>query len=193
MLGGPHRSSGDLNKQKPCWGKRDGWCGKKSSIDGTIRPDPRQPTSPKTLSVYALPAWSSILAPNYKIKPHRGITKGVLRSHPGLIAPQKWQHCRIVVGGQPVHWQEGKCFVFDDSMLYRATNGTNEERAILLFDFDRPMRWPSSALNRLTISLMKRTAYYRDARRNLKKHARAKLTEADRDQAIADAMQRVAD
>ncbi|MEZ5830380.1 MAG: aspartyl/asparaginyl beta-hydroxylase domain-containing protein [Dongiaceae bacterium] len=138
-------------------------------------------------------AWFSILAPNYRIKPHRGITKGVLRSHLGLVVPQKWRLCRMVVDGQPVHWHEGKCFVFDDSMLHRVSNGSDEERAILLFDFDRPMRWPSSMLNRLAMSLMKRTAYYRDARRNLKRHARAQMTEAGRDQAIADAMQRIAD
>jgi beta-hydroxylase len=138
-------------------------------------------------------AWFSILSPNYRIKPHRGITKGVLRSHLGLIVPQRWKLCRMVVGGETVHWREGKCFVFDDSMLHRVSNGTDQERAILLFDFDRPMRWPASALNRLAMSLLKRTAYYRDARRNLKRHARAEMTDAGRDQAIADAMQRIAD
>jgi ornithine lipid ester-linked acyl 2-hydroxylase len=138
-------------------------------------------------------AWFSILAPNYKIKPHRGITKGVLRSHLGLIVPKRWQRCRMIVGGESVRWREGKCFVFDDSMLHQVWNRTDEERAILLFDFDRPMRWPASALNRLAMAMLKRTAYYRDARRNLKKHARAQITDAGRDQAIADAMQRIAD
>jgi beta-hydroxylase len=138
-------------------------------------------------------AWFSILAPNYRIKPHRGITKGVLRSHLGLIVPKQRQHCRMVVGDQTVFWREGTCFVFDDSMLHRVSNGTSEERAILLFDFDRPMRWPASALNRLAMALLKRTAYYRDARKNLKRHARAKVSDAGRDQAIADAMQRIAD
>ena len=138
-------------------------------------------------------AWFSILSPNYRIKAHRGITKGVLRSHLGLIVPQEWRRCRMVVDGEAIYWQEGKCVVFDDSRLHRVTNATSEERAILLFDFDRPMRWPSNALNRLVMSLMKRTAYYRDARRNLKKHARAQVTEAGRDQVIADAMQRIAD
>jgi beta-hydroxylase len=99
----------------------------------------------------------------------------------------------MIVGGETVRWREGRCFVFDDSMVHRVSNGTNEERAILLFDFDRPMRWPASALNRLAMSLLKRTAYYRDARRNLKKHARAQMSDANRDQAIADAMRRIAD
>ena len=138
-------------------------------------------------------AWFSILAPNYKIKPHRGITKGVLRAHLGLIVPKLWQQCRMVVGGETVRWREGKCFVFDDSMQHQVWNKTDEERAILLFDFDRPMRWPASALNRLAMSMLKRTAYYRDARKNFKKHARAEIGDAGRDQAIADAMQRIAD
>jgi beta-hydroxylase len=138
-------------------------------------------------------AWFSILAPNYKIKPHRGITKGVLRSHLGLIVPVRWQKCRMIVGGESVRWREGKCFVFDDSMLHQVWNNTDEERAILLFDFDRPMRWPASALNRLAMATLKRTAYYRYARKNLKKHARAQMNDAGRDQAIADAMQRIAD
>jgi beta-hydroxylase len=138
-------------------------------------------------------AWFSILAPNYKIKPHRGITKGVLRSHLGLIVPKRWQKCRMIVGGESVRWREGKCFVFDDSMLHQVWNRTDEERAILLFDFDRPMRWPASALNRFAMSMLKRTAYYRDARKNLKKHARAQMNDAGRDEAIAAAMQRIAD
>ncbi len=138
-------------------------------------------------------AWFSILAPNYRIKPHRGITKGVLRSHLGLMVPRHWKRCRMAVGGEMVHWREGKCFVFDDSLLHQVWNRTNEERAILLFDFDRPMRWPASALNRLAMKLLKRTAYFRDARRNLRRHERAQITEAGRDRAIADAMQRIAD
>ena len=138
-------------------------------------------------------AWFSILSPQYKIKPHRGITKGVLRSHLGLIVPKKWRHCRMAVADQMVHWREGQCFVFDDSCTHQVWNNTDEERAILLFDFDRPMRWPASALNRMAMGLFKRTAYYRDARRNLKRHERKQISEANRDAAIADAMQRIAD
>jgi beta-hydroxylase len=138
-------------------------------------------------------AWFSILGPRYKIKPHRGITKGVLRSHLGLIVPKDWKRCRMRVEDTVVRWRPGVCFVFDDARTHQVFNDTDDERVILLFDFDRPMRWPASALNRLAMALMKRTAYYRDARRNLKRHQRAVMTEAARDGAIADAMQRVAD
>jgi len=138
-------------------------------------------------------AWFSILAPRYKIKPHRGITKGVLRSHLGLIVPRDWKRCRMWVDDEMVRWREGRCFVFDDARTHRVFNNTDEERVILLFDFDRPMRWPASALNRMAIGLLKRTAYYRDARKNSKRHERGLQPAAARDQSIADAMQRIAD
>lgn len=138
-------------------------------------------------------AWFSILGPRYKIKPHRGITKGVLRSHLGLIVPREWRRCRMRVEDTVVWWQPGKCFVFDDARMHQVINDTDEERVILLYDFDRPMRWPASMLNRWAMALLKRTAFYRDARKNLKRHERALLTEAARDEAIAGAMHRVAD
>jgi aspartyl/asparaginyl beta-hydroxylase (cupin superfamily) len=138
-------------------------------------------------------AWFSILGPRYKLKRHRGITKGVLRAHLGLIVPREWQNCRMNVDGEVVRWREGKCFVFDDARLHHVVNGTDEERVILLFDFDRPMRWPASMLNRWAMALLKRTAFYRDARKNLKRHARGAATNPARDAAIADAMQRVGD
>lgn len=138
-------------------------------------------------------AWFSILGPRYRIKPHRGITKGVLRSHLGLIVPREWRRCRMRVEDTVVRWREGQCFVFDDARTHQVINDTDEERVILLYDFDRPMRWPASMLNRWAMALLKRTAFYRDARKNLKRHERALMTETARDAAIADAMQRVAD
>jgi beta-hydroxylase len=138
-------------------------------------------------------AWFSILSPRYRIKPHRGITKGVLRAHLGLIVPQDWKRCRMKVEDEVVRWRPGRCFVFDDARTHQVFNETDEERVILLFDFDRPMRWPASMLNRWAMALLRRTAYYRDARKNLKRHERKLLSEKARDEAIADAMQSVAD
>lgn len=137
-------------------------------------------------------AWYSIMSPNYHVKRHKGLTKGVLRAHLGLIVPKRWQECRMVVDGETLHWREGRAFVFDDSRIHEVWNKTDEERAILLLDFDRPMRWPASALHLLAMRLLKRTAYYRDARKNLKRYEGANLSEKDRDQAISDAMQRIA-
>jgi beta-hydroxylase len=48
-------------------------------------------------------AWFSILAPGYHIPPHRGITKGLLRIHLGLLIPQQRERCRIRVAGEVRH------------------------------------------------------------------------------------------
>ena len=133
-------------------------------------------------------AWFSILAPFYKIKPHSGITKGIVRSHLGLIVPANRERCRMWVDEEKIHWDQGKCVVFDDSRKHRVLNSTEEERVVLLFDFDRPMRWPGRMLHRLAMTLIKRTAYYHDARRNLKQRERGA-----RDGAITETMQRIAD
>jgi beta-hydroxylase len=45
-------------------------------------------------------------------------------------------------------------------------NDTSEERAVLLFDFERPMRRPGQILSRLMLKVLRRTAYFRDAQRN---------------------------
>jgi beta-hydroxylase len=47
-------------------------------------------------------------------------------------------------------------------------NDTDEERVVLIFDFDRPMRPFGRAVNKLMMWGIKRTAYFKDAERNLK-------------------------
>jgi beta-hydroxylase len=109
----------------------------------------------------------SILAPGYRIPPHRGPTNGIIRIHLGLIVPRDSASCRIRVDNEVFGWQEGKCVVFDDSYEHEVWNNTNEQRAVLFFDVDRPLRLPGRIVNRLLIALMKRTAYVQDTHRNL--------------------------
>jgi beta-hydroxylase len=66
-----------------------------------------------------------------------------------------------------ISWQAGKCFVFDDIYEHEVWNDTDEERIVLLFDFNRPMRFWGRALNRSLIFALKLSPYFRDARRNL--------------------------
>src|SRR6476469_9218529 len=42
-------------------------------------------------------AWFSILGPGYHIPAHRGVSKGILRSHLGLIIPKEAEKCRLRV------------------------------------------------------------------------------------------------
>ena len=112
-------------------------------------------------------AWFSIIEPGYHIPAHRGVTKGILRAHLGLKVPEAAERCRMRVGDAIVSWHPGKSFVFDDLYEHEVWNETPEERVILLFDFDRPMRLWGRVLNRVLIGTLRLSPYFRDARRNL--------------------------
>jgi len=85
-------------------------------------------------------AWLSILAPGYHIPAHTGVTKGLIRT--------------------------GELVVLDDTYDHEVWNDTDEERVVLLFDFDRPMKWSGRALNKFFLWLIKFSAFYRDPLRN---------------------------
>ena len=114
-------------------------------------------------------AWFSILGPGYHIPAHRGVTKGIIRCHLGLKVPRAAERCRMNVGGETFHWEEGRCTVFDDTYEHEVWNDTEEERAILLIDVDRPMRLPGRLVNLVFLRALKWTAYFQDAKRNLTK------------------------
>lgn len=112
-------------------------------------------------------AWFSILAPGYHIPAHTGVTKGILRAHLGLIIPNEREKCRIRVDDQVRAWREGEVIILDDTFEHEVWNETDEERVILLYDFDRPMRFGGRFLSQLFLRLMKLTAFYQEPRRNL--------------------------
>ncbi len=112
-------------------------------------------------------AWFSILSPGYHIPPHRGVTKGILRAHLGLIIPKDAERCRIRVGDTITVWRPGEIFVFDDTYEHEVWNDTDEERVILLFDFDRPMKFWGRLVNRSFLALLKLTAFYQEPKKNL--------------------------
>jgi beta-hydroxylase len=112
-------------------------------------------------------AWFSILAPGYHIPAHTGVTKGILRSHLGLIIPREREKCRIRVSDEVRAWEAGKVFTFDDTFEHEVWNDTGDERVILLFDFDRPMRWRGRLVNRALMRVLKMTAFYKEPKKNL--------------------------
>ena len=113
-------------------------------------------------------AWFSILSPRYHIPKHRGVTKSLLRAHLGLVIPKERDRCTMRVGDRMVHWEPGKCVVFDDFFRHEVWNDTDEERVVLIFDFERPMRLLGRMVNRFLMWGIKRTAYFQDAERNLR-------------------------
>jgi ornithine lipid ester-linked acyl 2-hydroxylase len=112
-------------------------------------------------------AWFSILSPGYHIPAHRGVSKGIVRAHLGLIIPKEAEKCRMRVGDTINVWHPGEIFVFDDTYEHEVWNDTKEERVILLFDFDRPMRFWGRVMNKTFIALMKHTAFYLEPKKNL--------------------------
>jgi beta-hydroxylase len=102
-------------------------------------------------------AFFSILAPGKHIPEHRGPYAGVLRYHLGLVVPQRKEGCRIRVGPELMHWEEGRSLVFDDTYPHEVWNDTDAERIVLFVDFARPLAFPASLLNEAMIRLIARS------------------------------------
>ena len=81
--------------------------------------------------------------------------------------PRDTEKCRMRVGKKTCVWREGEIFVFDDTYKHEVWNETPDERVVLIFDFDRPMRFWGRRLHQLFISLLKLTAYYQEPKRKI--------------------------
>lgn len=112
-------------------------------------------------------AFFSILAPGKHIPEHTGPYAGVLRYHLGLIVPREKAACRIRVGCDATHWEEGRSIVFDDSYPHEVWNDTGEERVVLFVDFVRPLPFPLSVLNEAVIRLASRSVFVQDIVENV--------------------------
>ena len=112
-------------------------------------------------------AWFSILSPRYHVPRHKGVTRGILTCHLGLMVPPEKEQCRIEVKGEARHWEEGRALVFDDGMRHEVWNNSDQDRVVLLIQFTRPMRLLGRLVNATTISLLKFTAYLRDPKKNM--------------------------
>ena len=93
-------------------------------------------------------AFFSILAPGSHIAAHRGVYKGLLRAHLGLVVPEPSAGVRMAVGDRMVHWREGECVVFDDTYRHEVWNETDGVRVVLLIDVHRPLPPGLRRLNR---------------------------------------------
>jgi aspartyl/asparaginyl beta-hydroxylase (cupin superfamily) len=111
-------------------------------------------------------AMFSILSPRKHILDHRGPYKGVLRYHLGLIVPRDAQACRIRVGADVRHWEEGKSLVFDDTYNHEVWNDTDETRVVLFVDVLRPLPSPESTINSLIVKAIGWSPFVLDAKRN---------------------------
>jgi aspartyl/asparaginyl beta-hydroxylase (cupin superfamily) len=77
----------------------------------------------------------SLLQPGAHIPPHTGVVNVRLICHLPVIVPAG---CELRVGNETRAWEEGKAWVFDDSINHEAWNRSDRPRVILLFDIWRP-------------------------------------------------------
>jgi len=97
------------------------------------------PQTWKTLSSVEglITAQFSLLEPGTHVKPHKGYSRMVLRSHLALIVPENGDMA-LRVDGITRQWVEGEVMVFDDSFEHEAWNFSEKRRAVLMFDFAKP-------------------------------------------------------
>jgi aspartyl/asparaginyl beta-hydroxylase (cupin superfamily) len=110
-------------------------------------------------------AFFSILSPHKHIPDHRGPYRGVLRYHLALKIPEPPESCRIRVGDEFAHWEEGRSLLFDDSYNHEAWNDSDGIRVVLFMDVLRPLKPPIRQLNTFVIKAISRSPYVGDAKR----------------------------
>lgn len=111
-------------------------------------------------------AFFSILAPGTHIPDHRGVTKGLITCHLGLIVPRDGD-VRMRVHDRVVRWAEGETLVFDDTYQHEVWNDTGSTRVVLLIQFERPLRQPGRWFAELFMGFVKRSAFVQEARDNI--------------------------
>ena len=113
-------------------------------------------------------AFFSILAPGTHIPDHRGVSKGLITCHLGLIVPRDGD-VRMRVDDRIVRWAEGETLVFDDTYRHEVWNETGGTRVVLLIQFERPLKNPGRWIADLFLGFVKRSAFVQEARANVAK------------------------
>jgi|GEM_PF-221149 len=111
-------------------------------------------------------AFFSILAPGTHIPDHRGVTKGLITCHLGLIVPRDGD-VRMRVHDRIVRWAEGETLVFDDTYRHEVWNDTAGTRVVLLIQFERPLRNPGKWIADTFLRVIRRSAFVQEARDNI--------------------------
>ncbi|WP_293987556.1 aspartyl/asparaginyl beta-hydroxylase domain-containing protein [Sphingomonas sp.] len=111
-------------------------------------------------------AFFSILAPGTHIPAHRGVTKGLITCHLGLIVPRDGD-VRMRVGDRIVRWAEGETLVFDDTYDHEVWNDTANTRVVLLIQVRRPLRNPGKWIADAFLNVLRRSAFVQEARDNV--------------------------
>ncbi|WP_019831455.1 aspartyl/asparaginyl beta-hydroxylase domain-containing protein [Sphingomonas sp. PR090111-T3T-6A] len=134
------------------------------------RIEPNIARCPKTMAVLdRIPGLNSgffsILRPGTHIPRHRGVTKGLMTCHLGLVVPPG--PLRMQVDGRTVGWAEGETLLFDDTWPHEVWNDTGGTRIVLLVQFARPLRQPGRALASAFLAGIRRSPFVKEAVDNI--------------------------
>lgn len=110
-----------------------------------------------------LTGFFSILHPGKHIPAHRGIFKGIVRTHLGLVIPGKPGDCRMRVGEDIIQWEAGKAVFFDDTYNHEVWNDSDGIRVVLLIDTKRPYRGLAAKINEFVINSITNSVYVKEA------------------------------
>jgi len=111
-------------------------------------------------------AFFSIVAPGKHIVAHRGVYKGIINYHLGVLVPRNRERCRMRVGSRYFHWEEGKSRIFDDTFEHEVWNETDEERVVLMLQFRRPLRAPGRLVSACFLKGLALTPYVTVPKKN---------------------------
>ncbi|MGX4642220.1 aspartyl/asparaginyl beta-hydroxylase domain-containing protein [Massilia sp. SYSU DXS3249] len=115
-------------------------------LDNGVRMEENAARCPRTMELLASApqpdqpgrtpsAMFSVLKPRTKIPPHTGVSNVRLVTHLPLIVPPA---CGFRVGNDTRAWEEGKAWVFDDTIEHEAWNDSDALRVVLIFDIWHP-------------------------------------------------------
>ncbi|MEI9851269.1 MAG: aspartyl/asparaginyl beta-hydroxylase domain-containing protein [Sphingomonas sp.] len=111
-------------------------------------------------------AFFSIHAPGTHIPPHRGVTKGLITCHLGLVVPRDGD-VRMRIGGRIVRWAEGETLIFDDTCDHEIWNEAGGARIVLSIQFRRPLRQPGRWFADAFLAWLRASPFVQEARANL--------------------------
>ncbi len=105
---------------------------------------------------HLIQAFFSILEPHTSVPLHEGPYLGYLRYHLGLRIPAV-NTPRLKIGDREVIWEEGRADLLDDTWPHAVINNSDEPRAILIVDIERPMPAMPTLVNRMALTIARNT------------------------------------
>lgn len=109
----------------------------------------------------------STLPPGTHLPERRGLTKGLITCHLGLVVPRDGD-ARMRLDARVLRWAEGETLLFDDSRAHELWNDSSGARIVLVLQFRRPLRNPGKWIADALLRAMARSAPVRAALADLR-------------------------